>query len=278
MLKVAATRAIKMLRAGKLSPESIKKLLGIWKRERFVKNIGEGAEHMVDLVLHPKYGLVVRKARHDLTTFESLSKAAKNRLWRRISALQKQGKLKTIVHTHKVTPEGIMFQEYIRGKNLIEALKPRTKKLVLNYLKSSNPQKRTKAFRIWDTLFQREYKLTPAQQQDINLLKKEFYDIFDYARAPNILVTPRGERKIIDISRAKEFLDSRRNPGQLSLPFSRPRWSQFIMRKQGLKLRDVKRMSQPKQRMEKFLGELELEPEFSPTRIADELAKALQLK
>ena len=64
MIKESATKYIKLIREGKLSDAAIAKIVKTHGKEKFVKELGRGAEGVADVVLSPRFekGIGVRKA------------------------------------------------------------------------------------------------------------------------------------------------------------------------------------------------------------------------
>lgn len=192
--KIAKRREIVELVKGTLSKKSIKRLIknnAGMKHERFIKRIGEGSTNVVDLVLHPKHGLSIRKTFNFPTDLSNIKETPDFKILNRLRAIQRKRKksfgFSRIYENNPRT--GISFEEYIPGKNLV-----------------SNTE------------------LTNIQKNAINILKKKFPNAFDYDQARNTIRTLRNKNIIIDISGGNVLAGARKD-----LRYGK--YDQFLLRK-----------------------------------------------
>jgi hypothetical protein len=185
-----ATRAIKEIRAGRVSDGGISKLKGTWKREREIKHLGDGGTQRADLVLHPKYGQVVRKnARSGIINPGVVTRSAK-----RIKAMQGVlGHDGGFAKVHSIKPNGISYHEYVPGETKV---KPKTMQFLRDeYDRAENARDWARVDRVRAAITRasnRELPPTASQKELIDRLNKRGYNVHD--------LTPRNMigNKVVD--------------------------------------------------------------------------------
>jgi len=113
MIKLAVTKYIKLFREGKLSGEALAKIVNLHGKEKFIKEIGAGAEAVADLIASPKFsgGLGVRKAYNPSgLLFSNRFFLKKDKAWK---ALGGKSGFAGYYGKHPTAP--VTYHEYIPG-------------------------------------------------------------------------------------------------------------------------------------------------------------------
>ena len=125
--KEASPKWIKMIRSGKLSKESLKRLAGAGYKDRTLKSLGSGASRVVDLVFTKRHGIAVRKIPKIEGTSKGMlqkiysSQAKEHQLWKEIQKFMTKKNIPVAKILGQKGPVG--YYEYVSGKNVTGKLK-----------------------------------------------------------------------------------------------------------------------------------------------------------